>query len=159
RRLRPARKSRKGKDPMQGPRVKLTSKGEILLNSQPVSFDELKAELNRPKWKGTYLLSYVEATPRTGRWRKPGSFPLALAKAYPHTQFLGTVVCDSDEDLAHGWEDDEISEEEAAAELVEGTVSQPEAAQQYGYGLERLCQLLGTWLGTIGGKRGMLTAL
>jgi hypothetical protein len=159
RRLRPAKKSAKKRDPMQGPRVKLTRKGEIILNGQPVSFDGLKAELNRRKWKGTYLFSYVEGTPRTGRWRKPGSFPLALAKAYPHTQFLGTLVCDSDEDLARGWEDEEVSQEEAAAELVEGTVSQPGAAHQYGYALERLCQLLGTRLATIEGKRGMLRAL
>ncbi len=63
-RLRPAKKSAKGgkKDPMQGPRVKLTRKGEIILNGLPSSFDELKAELNRPKWKGTYSLEPATVT-------------------------------------------------------------------------------------------------
>ncbi len=157
-RLRPAPRGRK-KDPMQGPRVKLTRRGEILLNRRPVSFAELKAELNRPKWKGTYLFTYMEATPRTGRWRKLGSFPHALDRAYPHTQFLGEMVCSSDEDLTEGWEDDELSVDRAAAELVEGTVSQPDAEHQYAYGLERLCEILGTRLATIEGKRGMLKAL
>ncbi len=160
-RLRPAKGAPKAgkKDPLQGPRVKLTRKGAIVLNGQAVTFDQLRTELNRRKWKGTYLFSYVEATPRTGRWRNPGSFSRALARACPHTQFLGTLECNGDEDLNHGWKDDEISAEEAAAELVEGTVSQPGAAHQYGYGLERLCRLLGTRLATIEGKGGMLSAL
>jgi hypothetical protein len=160
-RLRPAQKSLKGgqKDPMQGPRIKLTSKSEIILNGQPVSFDELRTELNRRKWKGTYLFTYLENGRRTGRWSKPGSFARALSKVYPWTQFLGEMTCDSDEDLAHGWQDEEISEEQAAAELIEGWVSKPQQAHQYGYGLERLCQLLGSRLATIEGKRGMLQAL
>lgn len=159
RRLRPAKKKKGEKDSSQGPRVKLTRKGEVILNGQPVSFNELKAELNRRKWKGTYLYTYIEATPRTGRWRKAGSFPLALRKATPHTQFSGEVMCTSDEDLAHGDDDDEITDDEAAAELVEGQVSQPDAGHQYGYGLERLCELLGSHLATIEGKRGMLKSL
>jgi hypothetical protein len=161
RRLRPAKKPLKGgkRDPMQGPRVKLTRKSEIVLNGRPVSFDELRTELNRRTWKGTYLFTYLESGRRTGRWSKPGSFALALSKLYPWTQFLGEMTCDSDEDLVQGWEDDEISEEQAAAELIQGRVSQPRQAHQYGYGLERLCQLLGSRLATIEGKRGMLQVL
>ena len=161
RRLRPVKKSLKGgkKDPMQGPRIKLTRKCDIILNGQPVSRDQLRAELNSRKWKGTYLFTYQESGRRTGRWSKPGSFARALSKLYPSTQFLGTMVCSSDEDLLDGWEDAEISEEQAAAELIEGTVSQPQQGHQYGYGLERLCRILGKPLATIEGKRGMLHAL
>jgi hypothetical protein len=160
-RLRPAKKAPKGgkKDPMQGPRIKLTCKSEIILNGRTVSLDELRTELNRRKWKGTYLFTFMEPGRRTGRWSKPGSFGVTLSKLYPWTQFLGEMRCDSDEDLTRGWEDGEISEEQAAAELVEGRVSQPQQAHQYGYGLERLCQLLGKRLATIEGKGGMLRAL
>ena len=144
---------------MQGPRVKVTRKSEIILNGRPVTFDELRTELNRPKWKGTYLFTYLESGRRTGRWSKPGSFALALAKACPWTQFLGEMTCSSDEELTDGWDDAELSPEQAAAELVEGNVCHPQEAHQYGYGLERLCQLLGTRLATIEGKKGMLSAL
>jgi hypothetical protein len=163
RRLRPTKKSSKAgkKDPERdGPRVKLTRQGEIILNGQPVTFEELSAALGRPEWKDTYLRSYIEDTPRAGRWRKPGSFPMAMTLACPLGHFLGTICCDSDEDLAPGSVgDDEISEKEATAELVEGRVSRPEEAHQYGYGLERLCRLLGKRLATIEGKGGMLHAL
>jgi hypothetical protein len=160
-RLRPAKKSLKGakKDPMQGPRIKITRKSEIILNCQPVSLDQLRTELNRRKWKGTYLFTYHESGRRTGRFSKPGSFDRALSKLYPWTQFLGEMVCNSDEDLLDGWEDAEISEEQAAAELIEGRVSQPPQGHQYSYGLERLCQILGKPLATFEGKRGMLHAL
>src|SRR5262245_13991531 len=88
-RLRPARKSSKGgkKNPeTDGPRVQLTRQGEIILNGHPVTFEELRTELNRPKWKGTYLRSYIESTPRAGPWREPGSFPIAMAMACPPSQ-------------------------------------------------------------------------
>jgi hypothetical protein len=160
-RLRPPKKKPRKKDPMNGPRVKLTRNSQIILNRQPVSFAELKAELNRPKWRGTYLFTYIESSRIRGRWSKTGSFFLALTKSYPASQFLGAVVCTSDADLASGGGDEEeISEKEAAAELVEGKLTQPkDAAHQYGYGLEVLCERLGTHLATIEGKRGMLKAL
>jgi hypothetical protein len=72
-----------------------------------------------------------------------------LAKAW--TGMLGTIVCDSEEELLAGWEDvDELPADQALAELVCGQFTHPDCS--YGYALEQLCQALGTRLGNIGGK-------
>src|SRR5262245_32566797 len=144
----------------QGPRIKLTRKSEIVLNGQPVSWDEFVREMHRPKWRGTYVYEFQEPGKRTGRWSKPGSFPIAVGKACADTKFLGTICCSSEEELLSGWQDDdEISEEQAAADLVAGRVTRPGAAHQYGYGLERLCRKLGNPLDVIEVKSVILSHL
>jgi hypothetical protein len=144
----------------QGPRIKLTRKSEIVLNGQHLSWDEFVREMHRPKWRGTYVYEFQEPGKRTGSWSKPGSFPIAVGKACADTKFMGTICCSSEEELLSGWEDgDEISEKQAAADLVAGRVTRPGDAHQYGYALERLCRMLGTPLGAIEGKRGILSHL
>jgi hypothetical protein len=161
RRLLPAGKakgSKKGKKAVL--RVLLNNRSEIYLNREPVSFDELIAELSRSKWKGGYLYFYETDGPRTGRWRKEDSFLWAMLNGLPSHDFLEYQCCFTLKELYSGYqEDDELSVEEAAAELVEGCVPRPRYAYQYGYGLERLCRVLGTFLTAIEGKGGMLKAL
>ncbi len=85
---------------------------------------------------------------------------MALLSALPPGQFLGTLTCTSDEELRNGWEaDDELSVKQAACELIAGEISRPDCGHPYGYALEQLCRVLGTHLGTIAGKRGLLSHL
>ena len=141
----------------RGPRVKLTRKSEIILNGQRVSWSEFVREMRRPKWRGTYIYKFLEGGRTTGRFAKGGSFPTAMGKALVGTRFLGEFCVSREEDLRG--EDDELSVEQAALDLIEGTISRPEAAGQYGNALERLCDKLGTRLATIEGKGGILDHL
>lgn len=158
RRLLPAGKKRskkKVRDTSKGPWVYLKSNGEILVNGQILSYKEMITELRRREWKGKNIY-YAEANRvQGGRWRKRQSLFDAIMDAMPDTQFESY---ESFKMSPGGEEVDEITVEEAAAELVEGTVSQPEMGPQYGYGLECLCKAIGTLLTGIEGS-GMLQAL
>jgi hypothetical protein len=146
-------------DPTKGPRVKLTLSSEIYLNGERVTWDEFKVGLSDPKWKGTYLYQFQEDGKRTGVFSRPGSFVTAIGEAIAADpafarawrQTIGTIVCDSEEELLAGWEDvEELPAEQALAELISGQFSRPDCS--YGYALEELCQTLGTRLATLGGK-------
>ncbi|HKB39051.1 MAG TPA: hypothetical protein VKD72_21605 [Gemmataceae bacterium] len=161
RRLLPAGKAKGGKKGKKAIlRVLLNNQSELFLNREPVSFEGLMAELSRPKWKGSYLFFHETDGRRTGRWRKEDSLLWAILNGLPSHDFLDYQCCFTLKELYRGAEaDDEISVAEAAADLVEGAVSRPRFAYQYGYGVERLCAVLGTRLTAIEGKGGMLKAL
>ena len=152
-RLRPASKAKK----LKHPRVFQNRKGEIFLNGQPFAFNDLLTELRRRKWRGTELHYNEEGRIRAGKWTKPYSLFHAIVNAMSHTQFEGYNLGFDEDDEDD--EEDEFTVEEAAAELVEGRVSRRNEGHQYGYGLERLCKLIGSRLTTIEGKGGMLKAL
>lgn len=99
-------------------------------------------------------------TTNGGRNRAHGAneaaFALALQQALSGTRLAGMLACNTEAELLAGWDDDELSEEQAALELIAGTYSRPE--DSYGYGLEVLCRVLGTKLGVMAGK-GRLAAL
>lgn len=156
------RKLESGKpvDPTKGPRVKLALNSDIFLNGKLVTWEEFKVAIIDPKWSGTDLYKLDEQGRRTGRWSETGSFSRALQQVLGQVpaalSVSGIYSCDSEQELLTGWQDsEEISEEAAAEELITGTISVPDAAHQYGYGLELICQLVGTRLGSIGGKRRM----
>ena len=149
------KKKRGMRDTREGPWVYLKSNGEILVNGQIVPYKKVITELRQRKWKGKNLY-YGEANRiQSGPWRETQSLYEAIMDAMPDTQFESY---ESFKMSPGGEEVDEISIEEAAAELVEGNVSQPEMGHQYGYGLECLCKEIGTFLAGIEGS-GMLQAL
>lgn len=153
RRLRPAAKGSK-KDPNFGPRVWYTRKKELLLDGQPVTWKELIAELSRPKWKGSQLYVREDA-----RWKGDGlGYQIidACSEGMAGSYFAGLHIGADDEE----WYGTavELTPELAAAELVEGKLSQPKMDYLYGYGLEKLCEELGTLSTSIEGS-GMLKGL
>jgi hypothetical protein len=149
-------------DPTQGPRIKVTRNSQIILNGRPMTLDELRPALRDPRWDGTNVLFYHERGHKQGIWSDGASFMRALGAALGEaaaagTRMIGIVCCATEEELIRGWDDvDELSAEQATADLVAGTFTRPECS--YGYGLELLCQVLGDRLGVIGGK-GRLKAL
>lgn len=145
-----------GVDPTQGPRIKVTQDSQIILNGKPVTLDEMKAGVRDPRWAGTNLYWYHERGQKSGQWSERGSFALALQQALAGTRLAGMLACNTEAELLAGWDDDELSEEQAALELIAGMYSRPE--DSYGYGLELLCRVLGTKLGVMAGK-GRLAAL
>jgi hypothetical protein len=154
RRLLPSRKAKgRKKGPTYGPRVWLTRKKEILLNGRRVSWDQLVAELSRPKWKGSHL--YLR---EDGPWRGELADDIEEACRRGRAPWFPYVHYGADEEEWAG-EEDELPAEQAAAELVGGKVTRPKEGHQYGYGLEKLCELLGTLLTAVEGKGGMLKAL
>jgi hypothetical protein len=158
--VRKLRPKKAAPSPNDGPRVLVGPKGELYLNREPVTFDELQKRLRQRKWKGTDLF-YCDSR---GGHRVPGfedrmRFRNSIINPIPHWQFESYAICFNEDELYSGFDDDEITEERAAAELVEGRVTRPDEGHQYGYGLEKLCRLLGTFLVGIEGKGGMLAAL
>lgn len=150
----------RAKHETRGPRVKVTKDSQIFLNGQPVSFDELKAAMARPEWKGTFLYIFQEIEgKRSGTWARLGSFAQAFYPTLPPQQFIGISCCNSDQELLTKGEDDEISLSQACLELVAGEITRPDCGHQYGYALEKLCSVLGTRLATIEGKGGILSHL
>jgi hypothetical protein len=149
-RLLPARRK-----PLKNPRVYVNSGSNIFLNGQFVTLAELCAEISRPKWKGTTLYYNEAARIRSGPWTKVFSLSAEISKRIPDNQFYLIEVSAGDV----GGGDDELSAEVAAAELVAGRLSQPKVDYYYGYGLKRVCEVLGTLLTVIEGKGGMLRGL
>lgn len=144
-------------DPTQGPRIKVTRDSQIVLNGRPVSVEELRADLQEARWSGRNVYWYHERGQKKGVFSEAGSFMQTLRSALQGTRVAGILSCSSEEELIAGWDGgDELSEEQAVAELVAGTFSRTDCS--YGYGLERLCQVLGTRLGVFAGK-GRLKAL
>jgi hypothetical protein len=144
-------------DPSKDPRVKVTRDSRIFLNGRPVTLDGLREGLRDPRWAGTTVYLHHERGHKKGIFSEAGSLMRALGAALAGTRIAGVMWCDTEEELLAGWEDtDELSEEQAVADLVAGTFTRPDCS--YGYGLERLCQVLGTRLGVIEGK-GRLKAL
>lgn len=150
-RLLPPRKGKR--KPTEGPQVMLNRKGEISLNGRTVSFEELIAELRQPTWQGTNFY-YGEATGIRGHWKEPYSLMYAVMADVPAGHFPEVKIGFDPRD-----DENELTEEKAAAELIEGKISQPKMGYQYGYGLKKLCSVLGTLLVAIEGKGGMLKAL
>lgn len=143
-------------DPTQGPRVKVTRDSSIFLNGQLVTLDEFRAALRDPRWKDTNLYWYHERGHKQGIFQEAGSLARMLM-SLEGSPIIGIVSCDSEEELISGWDDEEeLSDDQAIADLVAGTFTRPECP--YGYGLERLCQLFGTRLGVLEGK-GRLKSL
>jgi|SRR5262245_35673107 len=141
-------------------RVLLNNKSEVFLNGERVSFEELMAELTRPKWKDSLLHFYETDGRRAGRWKEESSFVCAMLNGLPTEDFLVYECCFTLKEFNSGAAaSDEPSVDEAAVDLVEGKVTRPRYAYQYKYALERLCAVLGTLLTAIEGKGGMLTAL
>lgn len=150
-------KSTARQNPNDLPRVLVNRKGEIFLNRRLVTLNELVRELRQRKWKGTPLYYCFAQGRHTGRWKDTWSFHNAMLETIPPSQFTNTQLCFSEEELYGGVDEDyELSAEEAAAELVDGRLSRPKMGYQYGYGLEKLCSVLGTFLTSVGGGGGML---
>lgn len=138
-------------DPTKGPRVKLARDSQIFLNGRPVAWEELREIIRDPCWAGMFVYWYQENGRMEGAWSERGSFARALHGAMAGTRIAALMCCNTEEDLVDGWEDDEtIPDDQAAAELVAGTFSRQDCS--YGYGLERLCLVLGSRLGVIEGK-------
>jgi hypothetical protein len=150
RQLLPARRK-----PLKNPRVYVNGGSNIFLNGQFVTFDELCSELSRPKWRRTTLYYNEAERIRRGPWIGLFSLQDAMFKRIPHNQFGWIEVSVGDV----GGDDDELTPELAAVELVAGSLSQSKNGYVYGYGLKRLCEVIGTLLTTIEGKGGMLKAL
>jgi hypothetical protein len=150
RRLVPGRRK-----PVKNPRVYVNSGSNIFLNGQFVTFDELCAELSRPKWKGTTLYYNEAERIRGGRWVKLFSLRDEMFERILPNQFGLIEISVGDV----GDDDEELAPELAAAELIAGSPSRPRSGYVYGYGLKRICEVLGTFLTAIEGKGGMLQAL
>ena len=147
-------------DPMNGPRLKITKKYELILNGQRVSLDQLTTALRKREWNGTYLHSYWAPGRDVGpKLQKLHRFQAALMSALSGTKIRGIISCRDEAELLGGWRDSEMSEDLALQELIAGEFTRPDCAHQYGYALERLCRALGTHLATIEGKRGILSHL
>jgi hypothetical protein len=159
-------------DPTKGPRVKVAKNSDIFLNGRLISWEDFQVAIVRPEWKGSNLYAYQERADdviqradgsyavetgkgHSGMFREVGSFAAAL---YRLPNDFSICWCNSEEELSSGWQEDEISDEQALREVIGGDFSDPACAHQYGYALERLCHALGDHLATIEGK-GRLRAL
>ncbi len=154
-------------DPAKGAKVRLTWNSEIYLNGQKVTADELKEALLNPEWKGTHLHMYTEmnAPPghkREGEFKELGSFSskvnllaffqergMVFKEQYPGVESY------SSEELFNkiGGPQTEITDDRALEELIAGKLTQPQSAHVYGYVLEHLCQVIGTFLDNVGTDR------
>lgn len=151
-------------DPTKGPRVRVTWKSEIYFNGKLVSRDEFEKALLTAEWAGMYLYTYLEDPParqkREGEFRVLSSFAEYLSTLWskpvqglpPGAKHIIGICSWSPEEDDDPREDD-ITEEQAVAELITGTVTQPDNAHAYGYALEYLCRALGTFLGAVGTDR------
>jgi|GEM_PF-4232452 len=152
-------------DPTKGPRIRVDWKSDIFLNGRLVTHDEFKHALLNPEWEGTYMYSYLDSGPprgqqKQGPFREPGSFHLFLNTLAPFFEahgrnyvkhYAGHCCCSTPQEFAEiGSGEDDITDEQALAELIAGKISQPEHAATYGYALEHLCAALGIYLGAVG---------
>lgn len=139
-----------GVDPTQGPRIKVTRDSQVSLNGRSMTPDEMRSAIRDPRWGGTNLYWYHERGQKSGIWSEAGSLMRAIQSASAGTRIAGILCCNTEDELVAGWDNDELPDEQAAAELVAGTLTRPD--RSYGYGLEVLCRVLGTRLGVIEGK-------
>ena len=148
-------------DPEGGPRVMIDLDRKLFLNREPIEFGELIKKLRQRKWKGTalYLYDARKVTMRTPGWEEVVKYRYSIVNAVPDSQYEAIEMCFSEEQLYGGCEDEELTEEQAAVELVEGKTTRSAEGYQYGYGLEKLCKVLGTLVTAIDGKGGMLKGL
>lgn len=139
-------------DPSKCPRVRVTRDGEIILNGQSISWDKFEASIVRPKWKATTLYLYVEGGggKKRGKFENFGTFLLAINPLLEKSKIRGVTGLDHDpEELLN--KEPKFSEMDTLAELIDGEVvrSDAENGHQYGYALEKLCRVLGKWLGNL----------
>lgn len=152
-------------DPTKGPRVKVGWDGEIEFNGARVAAADLRGRLREPAWAGTWVYVFEDAKPppgrrREGAFREPGSFAAFLqsllryepdATGVVKKHITGVNACrTAAEFAAAGTPADDLTDEQAVAELVAGVLTRPRNAATYGYALENLCRALGTFLDAVG---------
>ncbi|PAY17434.1 hypothetical protein CKO51_21190 [Rhodopirellula sp. SM50] len=144
--------------PDAGPRVKLCKNGDIYFNGVLVTWDEFIRQLGDPMWDGTELHEYTESFEMDGDWSNSGEFWIAVRSAMASwagkgPRYAAWNLCSSEEKWMQSGKD-ELTDFQAAMELVQGTISRlgKSFAPYYGYGLEYLCGTLGSKLETIEGK-------
>lgn len=154
-------------DPTKGPRVLVNSRSEIYLDGKPVTVDEFKQGLVDPARAGTNMYLYMavaaEGEQAQGAFAEPGSFMRFLWTLAPYFEehglifkkhIIGIHTCSSEEELATaGSPSDEITDDEAAAELIAGKPRRRGCGYAYGYALEELCRVIGTFLDAVGTDR------
>lgn len=145
--------------PEIGPRIKLFKNGDIHFNGVLVTWDEFISRLGDPIWDGLELYEYTESFDLEGDWENSGEFWGAVRAAMAGwaekgPRFTAWNLCPTEEKLAKVGRDDRFTEVQAALDLVCGTKARTgrSFAPIYGYGLEKLCQLIGFYLATIEGK-------
>lgn len=138
---------------MPSPRIRVSYRSEIELNGQPVTTEELKEFLKRPELTGQTIITYQQNPPRgkkcEGEFREIGSFCRNVLFTIQGT-FTGIrgVTREQFEKLKDPPE--EMTSERALEELIAGKPSQPGEGHHYGYALEKLCGILGTFLDAVG---------
>jgi len=154
-------------DPTKGPRALVTHRSEIYLDGKLVTPDEFKHALLDPKWAGTMLYHYQADPPdgedRSGAFAELGSIVRFLMTLGPFfaehglvyaKRFVGIQGCSSEQALAAvGGPDDEITEDEALAELIAGKFRRKDCGHVYGYALQWLCLTVGSFLDVVGTDR------
>src|SRR5262245_16507275 len=151
-------------DPTRGPRVLVTWKSEIFFNGQQLTRDEFQKSLLSPEWAGTNLYLCQTDPPRgqkrEGEFKVLGSFLQLLRDLlkYEVTE-TGEVKkhitciwsCEKEEELSElGNPEDDLTEDQAAKDLIAGKITRRKNAATYGYALENLCRTLGKFLGDVG---------
>jgi hypothetical protein len=155
-------------DPTKGPRVRVTAQSEIYLNGRLLTPDEFKEELLNPEWAGTNMYLYQPELQRRdlreGEFKELGSFMrfllLTVAPFFEERglifkkHIIGINGCNTEEDfLGLRDPDDDPTEDEALAELIDGKPKRKDCAHVYGYALEHLCLTLGEFLDSVGTDR------
>jgi hypothetical protein len=158
---------RKPVDWRKGPSIFVTWKSEILFNDELVTKEELPHRLLEPRWTGTKLYFYIEPPPkgeeRQGEFRELVSFYGWLTSLGPffiqhgttfRDQFVGTCTQSEPRSTADiDIDAEEISDEDALRDLVNGKFTRKRCSAEYGYALERLCGVLGKRLDSVGTDR------
>jgi hypothetical protein len=155
-------------DPTTGPRIHVTWNSEIYLNGKAVTPDELRHSMRNPDWEGTIVYLYQEVTAPPGRKREGEYKELGVFMRFLWTlmssfdergvmckkHYIGVESFNTEEDFKNLRSiDDDISEEQALAELIAGKCKRRDNAQAYGYALEHLCGTIGTFLDAVGTDR------
>lgn len=145
--------------PEVGPRIKLSKNGDIQFNGVLVTWDEFISRLGDPMWDGLELHEYTESFDLEGGWENSGEFWGAVRAAMASwagkgPRFTAWNLCATEEKLMQVGKDEELTNVQAALDLVHGMKLRTgrSFAPIYGYGLEHLCQLIGYHLATIEGK-------
>jgi hypothetical protein len=130
-------------------RVRIDLDGHITIAGIPRTAEFLAAEIVRPKWARRELIVTYQPGKRPNRY-SPNQVVIVkmIDELATRTKFACFV---SDWDWSSE-EDEEISTEHAAIDLVMGRCTRPDCASEYGYGLKLLCDDIGKHLGVIGGE-------
>jgi hypothetical protein len=151
-------------DPTTGPRVLLTWKSGIFFNGQQVTREEFQKNLLSQEWAGTNLYLCQTDPPRgqkcEGEFKDPGSFMQFLGGLLKYSvsetgevkkHIVGIVSCSTEDEFSEiGNPEDDLTEDQAAEEIIAGNITKRRNAPTYAYALENLCQTLGQFLGDVG---------